>query len=56
MVLLDLTYIHYWMALHGFRQFQLTGIVSHHPEYWELSHMLWLEGACLSLQLEIPGG
>ena len=48
MVPLDLAYIHYWMDLYGFRQFQLAGIVFNHLEYWEWSHILWFEGACLS--------
>ena len=55
MILFDLAKIHYWMDLHGLRQFQLEGIVPNHPEYWEWSHILWSEGACLSLELEIPG-
>ena len=55
MVLLDLAYIHHWMDFHGFRHLQFTGIIPNHSEYWEGSHILWFEGACLPLELEIPG-
>ena len=55
MVLLHLAKIHHWMDLHGFRQFQLAGIVPNDSEYWEWFHILWFEGACLSLELEVPG-
>ena len=55
MVLLDLAKIHHRVDLHGVRQFQFAGIVPNLPEYWEWSHIVWLEGACLSLGLEIPG-
>ena len=53
-VLLDLVNIYHWMNLYGFRQFLLAGIIPNHCEYWEWSNILWLEGACLSLELEIP--
>ena len=55
MVLLDLDYIHHWMDLHGFRHLQFAGIIPNHSEYWEGSHILGFEGACLPLELEIPG-
>ena len=42
------------MDPHGFRQSQLAGIVPNHSEYWEWSHILWFEGACLSLDIEVP--
>ena len=55
MVLLDLAYIHHWMDLYGVRHLQFTGIFPHHFEYLEGSHILWFEGACLPLELEITG-
>ena len=55
MVLLALAKIYHWMDIHGFRQFQLAGIVSHHPEHWEWSYILGFEGVCLSLELKILG-
>ena len=55
MVLLDLAYIHHWMDFHVVRHLQFTGIIPNHSKYWEGSHILGFESACLPLEFEIPG-